>query len=84
MTLSVMLCIFITPFSQASTVTYTYDDAGRLTGANYGDKAILYTYDAAGNLLKREVTGPAGEGETALYFPHVDTNSPWQTEIASS
>jgi YD repeat-containing protein len=80
--LAVLAVSFTTPPTQASTITYTYDDAGRLTEANYGDKAIKYTYDAAGNLLKREVTGTGGEGEVALYFPHVDTNSPWQTEIA--
>jgi len=37
-------------------ITYTYDDAGRLVGANYGDGvSIGYTYDDAGNLLRREV-----------------------------
>ena len=80
--ISALLCLSAPPYAPASTITYTYDDAGRLTGADYGDKAILYTYDAAGNLLKREVTGTAGAGEAALYFPHVDTNSPWETEIA--
>jgi YD repeat-containing protein len=42
-----------------TTVTYTYDDAGRLVGVDYGDDtSIGYTYDNAGNLLAREVTAP--------------------------
>jgi YD repeat-containing protein len=40
----------------ADTVNYTYDDAGRLTEADYGDNVITYTYDPAGNLLQRTVT----------------------------
>ena len=38
-------------------VQYSYDAAGRLTSASYGNgTAITYTYDDAGNLLRREVT----------------------------
>jgi len=41
----------------AGTITYTYDDAGRLTKVDYGDgTTIEYTYDNAGNLLQRVVT----------------------------
>jgi len=37
---------------QAATITYIYDDAGRLTGVSYGeDRGMRYTYDPAGNLL---------------------------------
>jgi YD repeat-containing protein len=44
--------------SQSHTVTYAYDDAGRLVVADYGEgKGVTYTYDAAGNLLRREATG---------------------------
>ena len=46
---------------QAGAITYSYDDAGRLAKADYGDgRVITYTYDAAGNLLRRQVstTGP--------------------------
>jgi len=40
--------------AQQTTVTYTYDEAGRLIGADYGpDGKIQYVYDAAGNLLAR-------------------------------
>ena len=41
----------------ADTVSYTYDDMGRLTKADYGTTAIAYSYDSAGNILK-VVTGP--------------------------
>jgi hypothetical protein len=37
------------------TVTYTYDDAGRLAEADYGGVHITYTYDDAGNLLSRQI-----------------------------
>jgi len=41
----------------ADAVTYTYDDAGRLTSVTYPNGAsIAYTYDAAGNLTARTVT----------------------------
>jgi YD repeat-containing protein len=40
----------------SSTITYTYDGAGRLVRADYGEgRCIVYTYDAAGNLLRRQV-----------------------------
>lgn len=49
----------------AETVTYTYDDAGRLVKADYGNgTAIEYNYDNAGNLLERGITGE----EPALFF----------------
>lgn len=45
-------------------VTYAYDDAGRLIQADYGGGAVLdYAYDAAGNLL--------GRGEYNVYVPLV-------------
>jgi len=50
------------------TISYTYDDAGRLIQADYGNgQGLAYDYDAAGNLLRREVTG----GGYALYLPLV-------------
>ena len=42
----------------AGTVTYTYDEAGRLTKANYGSKVITYTYDSAGNVLEEKIGAP--------------------------
>jgi YD repeat-containing protein len=39
-----------------TTITYTYDNAGRLTQVEYANGArITYTYDKAGNLVKQEV-----------------------------
>jgi len=46
----------------AQNVNYTYDAAGPLTRADYGEAgSIRYTYDAAGNLLNRTVTATAAE-----------------------
>lgn len=45
----------IVPSALAGAINYTYDDAGRLIKADYGDnKTIEYTYDNAGNLLKQK------------------------------
>jgi YD repeat-containing protein len=50
----------------AGTVSYTYDDAGRLVKVDYGDgRSISYTYDNGGNLLRREVTAPAPPSDTS-------------------
>jgi YD repeat-containing protein len=58
------LCIL--PYATAGSVSYTYDPAGRLTDADYGDKRIKYTYDKTGNLTAREVTqGAVGGGYLA-------------------
>lgn len=47
----------IVPSALAGAINYTYDDAGRLIKADYGDnKTIEYTYDNAGNLLKQKKT----------------------------
>ncbi len=43
--------------AMAGSVTYIYDDAGRLTKAKYDHgKVIEYTYDKAGNLLEQKVS----------------------------
>ena len=56
------IALIVTAAVIAQTVNYSYDSAGRLIRADYGDAgAIAYTYDPAGNLLRREVTaGAAG------------------------
>jgi len=41
----------------ADKISYTYDDMGRLTKADYGTTAITYSYDSAGNILE-VITGP--------------------------
>jgi YD repeat-containing protein len=57
----------------AGTVSYSYDDGGRLVKVDYGDgRSIAYTYDNSGNLLRREVTAPAppsDPGQTAATKP---------------
>lgn len=46
--------------ARAETVKYTYDAAGRLLSADYGNgKTIAYVYDKSGNLLSRTVGGVA-------------------------
>ena len=46
--------------SNITTVSYSYDDTGRLTEADYGNGvAIKYTYDNNGNLLTKETEGGA-------------------------
>ena len=51
--------------SFGDTVNYSYDDAGRLIKADYGNgQSISYTYDKAGNLLSRQVAGSA-QGSSA-------------------
>ena len=49
--------------AHAGTITYTYDNAGGLTKADYGSgKSITYTYDNAGNLLNETASSPTAEG----------------------
>ncbi len=46
--------------SDIGTTSYSYDDSGRLTEANYGNGiSIKYTYDKNGNLLTKETAGGA-------------------------
>jgi len=74
---TMLICFLLAPAIIASplaggavTITYTYDNAGRLTRADYGDSAsITYTYDANGNLLLRETTGDG----TAI-SAHIEAN----------
>lgn len=55
--IAVSIWLSAAPTASAGTVNYTYDDAGRLIKADYGDeRTIIYAYDLAGNLLKRIVT----------------------------
>lgn len=60
----VSVLLLLAPLSvPADTVTYAYDDLGRLLRVQYaGGKTITYSYDKAGNLLRRLVTGPAQPG----------------------
>jgi len=50
----------VSAFSQ--TITYTYDNIGRITGAEYPDgSSITYTYDAGGNRSSLLSTNPCSE-----------------------
>lgn len=52
------MCLCVCTPADAVIVTYTYDEAGRLIKADFGDSSVIsYTYDNAGNLLKREAAG---------------------------
>lgn len=49
-----------TALGNTISITYSYDDAGRLIQANYGaGNNIFYAYDANGNLLSRQVGADA-------------------------
>jgi len=53
-----------------TTVTYTYDAAGRLIRAVYSDGMVIsYAYDASGNLLTRLI-----ERDFKIYLPLVLRN----------
>jgi len=54
------MCLCVCTPADAVIVTYAYDNAGRLSKADFGGgRVIFYTYDNAGNILKREAT-PGG------------------------
>ncbi len=64
----VLAFVFAVSAYAAETITYSYDDAGRLTNAAYGGGAsIAYAYDANGNLLMRTVTAAGGTTYTLIY-----------------
>jgi YD repeat-containing protein len=52
----------------AETISYAYDDAGRLTQADYGGPKIEYVYDANGNLLRRAASGGGGGATYTLRY----------------
>jgi YD repeat-containing protein len=53
----IVLLLFFGLAVLADPVKYSYDDAGRLILADYGNgNTIAYTYDNAGNLLSRVVS----------------------------
>ncbi len=70
---------------QSRTISYTYDDVGRLVGTDYGEgQGITYTYDAAGNLLQREIYGVATPTPTPTSTPTATpTNTATPTDTAT-
>jgi YD repeat-containing protein len=51
------ILLFSTRSLLAGTVTYSYDNAGRLITADFGNnRKITYTYDNNGNLLERSIS----------------------------
>jgi|GEM_PF-3032544 len=57
-----LACFLASASTLAASISYTYDAAGRLAKADYGDdRSISYTYDADGNLLTRQVEAPSEE-----------------------
>lgn len=58
-------CFFGLPQPLAGTVSYNYDDLGRLIQETYDDGTqITYTYDETGNRLSKEVQDGGGTGIT--------------------
>ena len=58
----ILIFLSIIPCASAGNITYSYDDAGRLIKADYGQgKTIEYTYDAAGNVTS--IVSVACEGD---------------------
>ena len=65
--MAMLLSLFVAVSVSAGTIQYTYDNAGRLTGADYGaGKTIQFTYDNNGNLLTRKVEAPATQYTMAV------------------
>ncbi len=55
-----LFALFFAVPAQGANITYTYDNAGQLTKADYGGgKNIAYAYDAGGNMLRRQSIGDA-------------------------
>lgn len=57
------LAVLAVSYAGAAVITYTYDDAGRLINADFGEKAVSYTYDPAGNLTKQVIQEPVEPGD---------------------
>jgi RHS repeat-associated protein len=56
------------------TITYTYDAANELTGAQDPDATLTFTYDSGGNLLAAGTSGTAGEPLVTLTYSYSNSN----------
>ncbi len=76
----------------AGSVYYKYQNGvytqyGNVTGLNDGDNSFTITLTDGGTgdadgAINGQIVDPGGPGLlTNLYFPHVDTNNGWETEI---
>ncbi len=66
--LAIALGALVSGTGRAETITYSYDDAGRLTNAAYsGGAGIAYVYDDNGNLLQRTTTAGGAVTHTLIY-----------------
>jgi YD repeat-containing protein len=87
--LSVIVALFAAHPAFAQSVTYTYDNAGRLTQATYSNGAsVQYTYDASGNRTQVAQTGvvqspiavddyvTTPSGTPVTYDPRVNDSDP--------
>jgi len=50
----------------SGSVSYTYDDMGRLVAERHGDVVTTYVYDAGGNLLRRVVDSSVADADMAI------------------
>lgn len=58
------LLVCLCPCAEAVSITYTYDNAGRLNKADFGnDRTVRYVYDNNGNLTGRTVTSGRAPGD---------------------
>lgn len=59
--------LFACAAARGGTIRLTYDDAGRLTGADYGGaRAVAWRYDGAGNVLTQQSAGASSAADLAV------------------
>lgn len=70
--------LFACAAARGGTIRLIYDDAGRLTGADYGGaRAIAWRYDGAGNVLTQQSAGASSAADLAV----LASASPASTEL---
>ena len=67
-TLIVLVALAVFGLAHADSVTYTYDNLGRITGATYANgAAVQYSYDSNGNRTTLNVTAPTNLPQTISF-----------------